>query len=95
MAITIDDVKKVAALAKLEFDEAELQVMQQDLEKIVSYVEKLKELDVDDVPETSHVLNLHNVMREDRARTWLSNEEALANAPAKKQGFFSVPKVIG
>ncbi|MDQ7053687.1 MAG: Asp-tRNA(Asn)/Glu-tRNA(Gln) amidotransferase subunit GatC [candidate division KSB1 bacterium] len=95
MAITLDDVKKVAALAKLEFDEVELQAMQQDLEKIVSYVEKLKELDVDDVPETSHVLNLHNVMREDRARTWLSNEEALANAPEKKQGFFSVPKVIG
>jgi aspartyl-tRNA(Asn)/glutamyl-tRNA(Gln) amidotransferase subunit C len=55
----------------------------------------LKELNVDEVPPTSHVLDLYNVFREDKVEPWLTTEEALQNAPAQKMGYFSVPKVIG
>ena len=95
MAITIHDVEKVAQLAKLTFTEEEKQRFTEQLAQIVAYVEKLGELDLDDVEPTSHVIELTNVMREDRVEPWLTQEEALMNAPARKLGFFSVPKVIG
>ncbi|RME01722.1 MAG: Asp-tRNA(Asn)/Glu-tRNA(Gln) amidotransferase subunit GatC [Calditrichaeota bacterium] len=95
MSITLEDVERIAALAKLRFDKRRLQDMARDLDRIVGYVEKLKELDVSEVPETAHAVQLDNVLREDEVEQWLTNEEALANAPASKNGFFSVPKVIG
>jgi len=95
MSITIAEVKHVAALAKLSFSNEELTKIAKDLDAIVGYVEQLKELNVDDVPPTSHVLDLHNVFREDKVEPWLTTEEALQNAPAQKMDYFSVPKVIG
>ncbi|MCI0617875.1 Asp-tRNA(Asn)/Glu-tRNA(Gln) amidotransferase subunit GatC [bacterium] len=95
MPITIEEVKHVAALAKLSFSDEELAKIAKELDAIVGYVEQLKELNVDEVPPTSHVLDLHNVFREDKTEPWLTTEEALQNAPAKKMGYFSVPKVIG
>jgi aspartyl-tRNA(Asn)/glutamyl-tRNA(Gln) amidotransferase subunit C len=95
MPVTIEDVEKVAALAKLEFSEEEKAKIARQLDKIVGYVEKLRELDTDDVPPTSHVINLVNVLRDDKVEPWLTQEEALRNAPARKRGYFSVPKVIG
>jgi len=95
MSITIEEVKHVAALAKLSFTDEELTKIAQELDAIVGYVELLKELNVDEVPPTSHVLDLHNVFREDKVEPWLTTEEALQNAPAQKMGYFSVPKVIG
>ncbi len=56
---------------------------------------KLNELDTSDVEPTYNVLALHNVMRQDEVRSWLTQDEALANAPASNYGYFSVPKVIG
>jgi len=94
MTITIDDVKKIAALAKLSFKEDELVKMANELDAIVGYVEQLKELNVDDIEPTSHVLELVNVMREDLTEPWLKPDEALQNAPAQKLGYFSVPKVV-
>lgn len=93
--ISLEQVKQVAALAKLSFEDEQLEAMRADLSKIVKYVEKLNELDLEGVPETAHVLDLTNVFREDEAEKWLSQEEALANAPVRKKGYFSVPKVIG
>lgn len=95
MPITIQDVEKVARLAKLEFSAEEKQKFVQQLGQIVGYVEKLKELDTEDVEPTSQVIELENALREDRAETWLTQDEALTNAPKQKQGYFSVPKVIG
>lgn len=94
MIISIDEVRKIAALAKLSFSENDLAKMAQELDAIVDYVEQLKELDVDDVEPTSHVLELANVMREDVTEPWLTPEAALQNAPAQKLGYFSVPKVV-
>ena len=95
MKISLDEMKKVAKLAKLDFDDAELEMMAADLDRIVGYVEKLEELDVRDVPETSYGVDQQAALQEDRVQASLSNEEALKNAPVQKNGFFSVPKVIG
>jgi len=94
MSISIDDVRKIAALAKLSFTDDELAKMAKELDAIVGYVEQLKELPVDEVEPTSHVLELVNVLREDRAESWLTPDEALKNAPASRLGYFSVPKVV-
>ncbi len=94
MALTKADVERLANLAKLKFTEEEKRKLTGQLAQIIAYVEKLKELDLDDVPSTSHVLDLKNIMREDEVKPWLTQEEALMNAPAKHGGFFSVPKVI-
>lgn len=94
MSITIQDVEKVMRLAKLEFSQEEKEKFVKQLDQIVAYVEKLEELDTENVEPTSHVVELKNVLREDDMAAWLSQDEALANAPKKKQGYFSVPKVI-
>lgn len=95
MTMTIAEVQHIAKLAKLSFTAEELKKMARELDAIVGYVEQLKELEVDDVPPTSHVLDLSNVFREDQAEPALPVEEVLRNAPSRKQSYFSVPKVIG
>jgi aspartyl-tRNA(Asn)/glutamyl-tRNA(Gln) amidotransferase subunit C len=94
MAITKTDVEKIAKLAKLKFSEDEKEKLTEELAQIIAYIEKLNELDLENVAPTSQVLDLKNVMRVDEVRSGLSQEEALMNAPARHGGFFSVPKVI-
>ncbi len=94
MPISIEDVDKIAALAKLKFSDEEKQKLAKQLDQIVAYVEKLNELDTESIEPTYHVIDLKNVFREDKVEPWLTQEEALQNAPAKKHGYFSVPKVI-
>ncbi|RKY76341.1 Asp-tRNA(Asn)/Glu-tRNA(Gln) amidotransferase GatCAB subunit C [candidate division KSB1 bacterium] len=94
MAITVEEVEHIAQLAKLKFSEEEKKKFTTQLAKIIQYVEKLNELDTEDVPPTYHVLDIKNVMRSDVTKPWLTQEEALKNAPRRKDGFFSVPKVI-
>jgi len=79
--ITIKDVEHVARLARLELNEAEKERMRAQLDSILSYIDKLNELDTSAVEPTSHVLQMVNVFREDEVRPSLSQEEALANAP--------------
>ena len=95
MPIEIEDVEKVATLAKLEFSSEEKQQLAKELEQIVTYVARLNELDTKAVEPTLHITDLKNVLREDKVQDWLDQEQSLANAPQKKQGYFSVPKVIG
>ena len=95
MSVTIRDVENIARLAKLAFTEEEKKRFVDQFNQILAYVEKLNELDTDDVVPTYHVLDLKNVMREDVVEPWLTQEEALANAPKQKNCYFSVPKVIG
>lgn len=93
--MTFKDVEKLAGLAKFEFTLEKKKKLAKQLDQIVSYVEKLNELDTENVEPSSHVIDLKNVLREDKVEDWLGQEEALANAPKQKQGYFSVPKVIG
>ncbi len=95
MPVTLNEVEKIAKLAKLSFSEKEKEMFVQQFNQILLYMEKLNELDTENVPPTTHVLDLKNVLRKDEAIPWLTQEEAMANAPKQKDGFFSVPKVIG
>jgi len=94
MKISRKEVEHVAELARLRFDEAELERFTHQLNAILSYIGKLNELDTSRVEPTYHVLDLGNVLREDEVRPSLSREIALANAPERADGFFKVPRII-
>ena len=93
MAITREDVLHVAELARLELTEDEIERLGRQLNAILEAVGKVSELDLADVPPTSHPLDLVNVWAEDEPRPSLSREDALANAPEREGGFFRVPPV--
>jgi len=95
MSVTIDQVEKIARLSKLSFSADEKETFVQQFNQILDYIEKLNELDTENVEPTYNVLDLKNVTRPDTVKRWFSQEKALANAPKAKHGFFSVPKVIG
>lgn len=92
--ITIQEVEHVARLARLELTAEEKERMRAQLDSILSYIDKLNELDTSAVEPTSHVIPMVNVMREDEVRPSLPQEEALANAPDREGEFFKVPRII-
>jgi aspartyl-tRNA(Asn)/glutamyl-tRNA(Gln) amidotransferase subunit C len=94
MAATDFDVKYVAHLARIELTPAEEQKLGVQLNHILGYIEKLKEVDVSQVEPTAHAVPMVNVTRPDEIRPGLTNEEALCNAPAKANGLFIVPKIV-
>ena len=94
MEITADQVQHVARLARLEIDPAAIGKLASQLATILTYVEKLNEVDTREVPPTSHAIELINAFREDVVRDHLPREDALRNAPAQDEGSFVVPKVI-
>ena len=94
MSISLTEVKKIAELARLQFNEQELTVYCEHLNEILNYVDKLNELETDQVEPTYSVKSNSETMREDRKKPSLSVEEVMKNAPAQKHGFFSVPNVI-
>lgn len=89
-----DAVRHVARLCRLKLSDEELEMFTRELSGILNYIEKLNNLDTGKVEPLTHVLPLSNVLREDEVKTSLSPEKALANAPEKLKGFFSVPKII-
>jgi len=94
MKITKQEVQHVAKLARLELSEQEQEKLTDQLSGILTYVEKLNELDTKGVEPTAHVLNINNVMRDDVIAESLSQERALANAPEKAAGHYKVPRII-
>ena len=94
MKLTADDVLHVAGLARLEIDPRTVEELAGQLAGILDYVEKLAEVDTENIAPTSHAIDLTNAFRDDVVRPHLSPEEALANAPSKEDGSFVVPKVI-
>lgn len=98
MAITRQDVEKIANLANLALSEEEKERFTSQLSSIVSYIEKLNELDTADVLPMSHSTlsgDTLYTMREDKLVSSLGQSGALANAPDGGEGHFKVPKVIG
>ena len=91
MAISRDDVLHVARLARLALREDEVERLQEQLNAILDAVGKVSELDLADVPPTSHPLELTNIFGADEPRPSLALEEALANAPEREGSFFRVP----
>jgi aspartyl-tRNA(Asn)/glutamyl-tRNA(Gln) amidotransferase subunit C len=99
MALTRDEVRWVAQLARLELSEAELDAMTRQLAAIVGYVDQLRQVDTEGVEPLAHALELHNVFRDDEPGTSLPPDQALANAPdrrtdAKGHVFYAVPAVL-
>jgi aspartyl-tRNA(Asn)/glutamyl-tRNA(Gln) amidotransferase subunit C len=95
MAVTKKDIEKIAELAKLKFSDEELQNFTPQMNEILNYMEKLNELDTENVEPLSHPVEQTNVFREDKLKTSISTGDALKNAPAKDDKHFKVPKVIG
>ena len=91
MAITREDVLHVARLARLELSDAEVERFQEQLSAILEAVSKVQELELADVPPTSHPLDVVNVWGGDEPEPCLPVEEALANAPEREGNYFKVP----
>jgi len=91
MAIDREQLNHVAQLARLELSDEELERLGAQLNDIIAAVSKVSELDLSDVPATSHPLDVVNVWADDEPRPCLPVEEALANAPDPDGDFFRVP----
>ncbi len=94
MKITKKEVKHVAHLARLNLSEDELQKMTEQLDIILSYVDKLNELDTTDVEPMTHAFSITNAFRDDRLKESLSQEDALSNGPEQNGESFIVPRII-
>jgi aspartyl-tRNA(Asn)/glutamyl-tRNA(Gln) amidotransferase subunit C len=94
MKITKQEVDHVALLARLKFSETEKERFTTQLNTILEYMDKLKELDTTQVEPTFHALARTNVFREDRVRSSNPQDLSLSNAPDPDRGFFRVPKII-
>lgn len=92
--ITREEVRHVATLARLDLTEIEELRMTDQLNQILSYMEKLNELDTASIPATTHAIQLRNVFRPDTVVDSLQREKALMNAPESDGANFVVPKVI-
>jgi aspartyl-tRNA(Asn)/glutamyl-tRNA(Gln) amidotransferase subunit C len=92
--IAREDVEHVAELARLELTAAEKEQFISQLNNILTYIEKLNELDTTDVEPTSHVIPMSNVFRDDEVRPSLDRAKVLRNAPQESHFFFKVPRII-
>lgn len=94
MEVNDNLVNNLANLARLQFNEVEKEMIKKDLEQMIGFVDKLKELDTTGVEPLLHMSDVVNVLREDIVQGSSSREESLKNAPASDGTYFKVPKVI-
>ncbi|HTP49550.1 MAG TPA: Asp-tRNA(Asn)/Glu-tRNA(Gln) amidotransferase subunit GatC [Anaeromyxobacteraceae bacterium] len=95
MSLSIEEVRRIAALARLRLEPAEEARLAGELSAILDYVRLLEELDVSRVEPMTHALAGEGTpLREDRVVACLSPEKALANAPAREGNYFRVPRII-
>ena len=94
MKISEDDVRYVAQLARLTLDDDRIHEMSETLSGILTYIDKLNEVDTSTIPPTSYVVNVDTVFREDLIQESLPQEDALQNAPDRIGAFYRVPKII-
>ncbi|MEE2659755.1 MAG: Asp-tRNA(Asn)/Glu-tRNA(Gln) amidotransferase subunit GatC [Candidatus Latescibacterota bacterium] len=94
MAVTVEDVRRVASLARIQLTEQEEGRLTSELTRILDYMAKLDELDTEDVEPTAHVVRVSNAFRSDRREDFPARAELLAQAPDLKEGYFRVPRII-
>lgn len=94
MKVDKDTLRKIAHLARLEFDPKHEESMIKSLTSILDWVEKLNEVDTENVSPLIHLSEEVNVLREDEVRPHLEHERGLKNAPKKDSDYFRVPKVL-
>ena len=88
------DIDYVANLARIALSDEERSLFSDQLEEVLEYIEQLNTVNVDGVEPTAHTFPVTNVWREDVARSGLTQEEAIGNAPESRDGMFVVPKVV-
>ena len=93
MPVSKEEVDKIALLAKLKLSEEEREKFTVQLSEILDYIDKLNELDTDDIVPLHHIFEFDTPLREDETKVGLNQEKALMNAPAKENGYFKTPKV--
>jgi aspartyl-tRNA(Asn)/glutamyl-tRNA(Gln) amidotransferase subunit C len=93
MPLSRDEVRHVAMLARIGLEPGDEEFYAEQLSGILEHIDRLKELDTEAIPPTAQVVEVTNTLREDVPRPCLSQEEALANAPAAVDGFFRVPSI--
>lgn len=94
MEVTSEMIDRLAVLAKLKFSEEEKKELNADLERMIEFVEKLKEIDTTGIEPLLHITDAVNVLREDEVKQTITRQEALLNAPLTDGSFIKVPKVI-
>ncbi len=94
MEVTDALIDKLALLSRLKFNEEEKKEIRNDLQRMITFVDKLNELDTTGIEPMIHMSDEINVLREDEVKGQVNREEALKNAPAHDGKFFKVPKVI-
>ncbi len=94
MEVNDELVNNIAKLARLEFKDDEKEEIKLDMQKMISFIEKLNELDTTGVEPLLHMSENVNVLREDEVKGSITREEAFLNAPNHDEQFFKVPKVI-
>ncbi|MGI8934282.1 MAG: Asp-tRNA(Asn)/Glu-tRNA(Gln) amidotransferase subunit GatC [Phormidesmis sp.] len=93
--IDLEQVRKVAKLARLELSDAEEQQFTSQLSSILEYVQQLDELDTESVPPTTRAIEVSNITRPDQLETFTEREAILDSAPDREGDFFKVPKILG
>lgn len=94
MKIDTTSIKKIAHLARLEFNESSAEKMSSDMSQILDWVEKLNEIDTENIEPLTTMSSEVNVMREDKVAHQLAHESGMKNAPKKDSDYFRVPKVM-
>jgi aspartyl-tRNA(Asn)/glutamyl-tRNA(Gln) amidotransferase subunit C len=94
MEITDRTVDELAHLARLQFEGEEKDRIKNDLNRILGFMEKLNELDTEGVEPLIYLSEELNVLRNDEARTTITQQQALKNAPQRDSDYFKVPKVL-
>jgi aspartyl-tRNA(Asn)/glutamyl-tRNA(Gln) amidotransferase subunit C len=92
--ITRSDVEHVAQLARLRFRQDQLALFTEQLNTLLSYFDKLQEVDTAGIEPSTHAVDLCNAFRPDLSRPSMAEDDALRNAPASERGCFKVPKII-
>ena len=88
-------VRHIGRLSRIELTDEQARVFSRQLGDILSYFDKLQELDTEGVEPMAHAVEIHNVLAADEPSESLTPDQALSNAPQREGDFFKVPKVIG
>ena len=93
MPLSRDEVRHVAVLARLGLEPGDEEYYAEQLSGILEHIERLQQLDTEEIPPTAQVVEITARLRDDEPRPCLTQEEALANAPHAVDGFFRVPSI--
>jgi len=94
MAIKREDIEYISRLARINISEELFEILYKDLRRILEYIDILQEVDIQNIPPTTHILEVSNVFREDKPQESLDREKILRFSPQREKGFFKVPRVI-